>query len=70
MWGQREKIQNGQMGIKGLETGVGRKCSISRGRLDCTVEVYISEESYERVTVLQVATRQGGSSKSESCQEF
>ena len=45
MWGQREKIQNGQMGIRGLETSVGRKCSISRGGLDCTVEVYMSEES-------------------------
>ena len=46
---------------------MGRECSISRGgEADCTVEVYMSEESEEGVTVL----RQGGSSKSESCQEL
>ena len=28
------------------------------------------EESEERVTVLQVGTQHGGSSKNESCQEF
>ena len=53
----------GQRGIRGLETRVGRECSISRGGPDCTVEVYMSEEG---VTVL----RQRGSSKSESCQEL
>ena len=53
-------------GIRGLETMVGRECSISRGGPDCTVEVYMSEESEEGVTVL----RQGSSSKSESCQEL
>ena len=31
--------------------------------LDCTVEVYMSEESEEGVTVLRVGTQQGGSSK-------
>ena len=41
-----------------------------RGDPDCTVEVYMSEESEEEVTVLRVGTQQGGSSKSESCQEF
>ena len=46
----------GRWGIRGLETRVGRKCSISRGGPDCTVEVYMSEESEEGVTVL----RQGG----------
>ena len=29
--GQREKIYNGQMGDKGLETRVGRENSVSRG---------------------------------------
>ena len=57
----------GRRGIRGLETRMGRECSISRGGLDSTVEVYVSEESEEGgVTVL----RQGGSSKSESCQEL
>ena len=41
----------GRWGIRGLETRVGRECSISKGGPDCTVEVYMSEES-ERVTVL------------------
>ena len=43
----------GRWGIRGLETRVGRECSISRGGPDCTVEVYVSEESEEGVTVLQ-----------------
>ena len=34
---------------------MGRECSISRGGPDCTVEVYMSEESEEGVTV----SRQG-----------
>ena len=42
-----------------MKTRVGRKCSISRGGPDCTVEVYKSEESEEEVTVLQVGTQQG-----------
>ena len=53
----------GRWGIGGLETRVGQECSISRGGPDCTVEVYMLEESEEGVTVLW----QGGSSKSESC---
>ena len=60
----------GRWGIRGLETRVGRECSISRGRPDSTVEVYMSGESEERVTVLRVKTWQGGSSKSVSCQEL
>ena len=39
--------------IRGLETRVGRECSISRGGSDCTVEVYMSEEFEEGVTVLR-----------------
>ena len=57
----------GRWGIRGLETKVGRECSISRRGPDCTVEVYMSEESEEEVTVLRQV---GGSSKSESCQEL
>ena len=57
----------GRWEIRGLETGVGRECCICRGGgADCTVKAYMSEESEEGVTVLQ----QGGSSKSESCQEL
>ena len=57
----------GRWGIRSLETRVGQECSISRGGPDSTVEVYVPEESEEGgVTVL----RQGGSSKSESCQEL
>ena len=56
----------GRWGIRGLETRVGRECSIRRGGPDCTVEVYMLQESEEGVTVLW----QGGSSKSESCQEL
>ena len=56
----------GSWGIGGLETRMGQECCISRGDPDCTVEVYMSEESEERLTVL----RQGGSSKRESCQEL
>ena len=37
-------------GIRGLETRVERECSISRGRPDSTVEVYMFEEG---VTVLR-----------------
>ena len=35
----------GRWGIRGLETRVGRECSISRRKgPDCTVEVYMPEE--------------------------
>ena len=43
----------GRWGIGGLEMGVTRECSISRGGPDCTVEVYVSEEFKEGVTVLR-----------------
>ena len=56
----------GRWGIRGLETRVGRECCINRGGPRCTVEVYMSEKSEEAIAVL----RQGGSSKSESYQEF
>ena len=57
----------GRWEIGGLETRVGRKCCISRGGSDYTVEVYMSEESEEGRS--QCYTR-GDSSKSESCQEL
>ena len=47
----------GRWGIGGLETRVGRECSISRRGPDCTVEVCMSEESEEGLIVL----RQGAS---------
>ena len=40
-------------GIRGLETKVGRECSNSRGGSDCTVKLYMSEETEEVVTVLR-----------------
>ena len=40
------------MGIKGLEIRVGQKCCISRRGPDCTVEIYMSVEFGQGVTVL------------------
>ena len=66
--GQREKIYNGQMGDKKevWRRGWCERAALAEAGLDCTVEVYMSEESEEGVTVI----RQRGSSKSESCQEL
>ena len=49
---QREKIYNGQTGYKRFGDENGARVSISRGGPDCTVEVYMSEQSEEGVTVL------------------
>ena len=57
----------GKWGIGGLETRVGRECSISRRGPDCTVEVYVSGSP--RRGESQCYGR-GGSSKSESCLEL
>ena len=57
MRGQSKEIQNGQMGDRRFE---------DEGGPDSTVEVYMSEESEEGVTVL----RQGGQLRSESCLEL
>ena len=57
---QREKIQNGQKGDKRFEDEGEREYNISRGGLDCTVEIYRSEESEERVTVSQIGTQHWG----------
>ena len=51
--GRGRTYRMGRWGIRGLETRVGRKCSISRGGSDCTVEVYMSEEFDGGVTVLR-----------------
>ena len=57
----------GRWVIRSLETRVGQECSIRRGGPNSTVEVYVQEDFKEGgVTVL----RQGGSFKSESCQEL
>ena len=44
----------GPRGIRDLKTRVGRECKLADEELNCTVEVYMSEESEERVTVLRV----------------
>ena len=44
----------GRWRIGSLETRVTRECGISRGGPDSTVEVYVSEESEEGVTVLRL----------------
>ena len=54
------------MGDKRFGDEGGKRVLHQQRGPDCTVEVYVSEESEERVTVL----RQGGSTKSESCQEL
>ena len=63
--GQRDKIQNGQMGIRGLETRVGRECSISRGGRLYSGGIHVGGVRGESNSV-----QQGGSCKSESCQEL
>ena len=63
--GQREKIQKGPTGNKKFEDeGEVGSVALADEGLDCTVELYMSEDSEERVTVLRVGTQQGGSSKS------
>ena len=47
--GQREKIYNGQMGDKKFGD---ERAALAEAGLDCTVEVYMSEESEEGVTVI------------------
>ena len=51
--GRGRKFKMSRWEIRGLETKVEQKCCISRGGPDCTVEVYMSEESEEGVTVLR-----------------
>ena len=54
--GQREKINNGQTEDKKFgDEGVAR-AALAEAGLNCTVEVYMLEESEEGVTVI----RQGG----------
>ena len=66
---QRKKIQVGGS----LKPRVGRQCCISRGGPGSTVEVYKLEESREEgIVLIDVGSpeKAGGSSRSESCQEF
>ena len=44
-WWAEKIIQNEQMGDKRFGDEGGQECSISRGGPDCTVEVYMPEES-------------------------
>ena len=41
------------MGDKRFGDEVGARCNINRGAPDCTVEVYVSEESEGGITVLR-----------------
>ena len=76
---QRKKIRRykvGKRGIRDLKASVGRECCISRwGAVvpDCTMKVFKLKKADEEVTVLspeEPETKQGGSSRSQSCQEF
>ena len=58
--GAEGEIQNGQKGNKRFEDEGERECNISRRGLDCTVKIYRSEESEERVTVLRIGTQHWG----------
>ena len=51
--GRGRGYKMGRRRIGGLETRVGCECSISKGGPNSTVEVYMSEESKEGVTVFQ-----------------
>ena len=42
-----------------MKTRLGGSAVLADKELNCTVEVYMSEESEERVIVLRVATQQG-----------
>ena len=61
-----EDIEWADGGYKVWRRGWGERAALAEAGLDCTVEVYMSEESEEGVTVI----RQGGNSMSESCQEL
>ena len=63
--GQREKIFNGQMGVRGLKTRVRRECSNSRGVRLCSGGLHV-----KRIRGGSHSVTAGGSSKSESCQEL
>ena len=59
--------------IKGLKMRVGCECCISRRAPDWAMKVYQLEESEEKGTLLvgvESQKKQGGSSRSESCQEL
>ena len=64
--GRGRRYKMGKWWIRGLETRVGRECCISRGGPDCTIEVYMSEESEESHSVMAG----GGSSKVRAAKSF
>ena len=61
--GEREKIQNGQTGIRGLKARVGRECSISRGgqivqwRFTCWMSPRSESQCYEWAAARVRATK-------------
>ena len=61
---EREDIAWADGGKEVWRQGWGEIAALAEAWLDCTVEVYMSEESEEGVTVI----RQGDSSKNESCE--
>ena len=56
----------GRWGIRGLETRVKESAASVEGESDCTVEVYMSEEFEEGVTVL----RQGEAPRVRAAKSF
>ena len=68
--GAEGKDINGQMGDKRFKDEGGAGVQHYQRGPNCILEIYMSGEYEEEVTVLRVGTRQGSSSKSESCQEL
>ena len=69
MRGQRKKMQMVRRGIRGLNAKVGKECSISRGARLYSEGVQVRGVlGKSRCDTSRDAA--GGSSKSESCQEF
>ena len=58
--GPRGRNKMGRWGIRGLKMRAGWECCIGIGGLDCTVKIYMLEESEKKATVLRVGTEQGG----------
>ena len=69
--GQRKKYRMGRQGIRCLKTRVGRECSISRRRARLySGGIHVGGVRRESHIAASGDTAGGGSSKSESCQEF
>ena len=50
---RRKRYKMARRGIRGLKTRVGWEYKINRRGPDCTVEIYMPEESGEEATVLR-----------------